>query len=69
MLREHFGSMRFVPTYSAQRLGWKFKKRAYNIYYDNKMMILRICYHHLNISEALSKVSFTTLSFTEQTRP
>ena len=70
MLREHFGSMRFVPTYSAQRLGWKFKNMALNIYYDNEMMIhvVCICYQYLNISQALSKVSFTTLSFNEQTK-
>ena len=73
MLREHFGSMRFVPTYSAQRLGCKFKKKELNIYYDNEMMIhvvLHLVYviHSLNISHGLSKDSFTTLFFNDQNR-
>ena len=66
MLREHFGSMRFVPTYSAQRLCCKFKRRELHIYYDNEMMIHVVLI--LNISQGLSKDSFTKLSLNEQTK-
>ena len=73
MLREHFGSMRFVPTYSAQRLGCKFKRRGLDIYYDNEMIIhvvwnLVYAILGLNISQGLSKDSFTTLFFNEPTQ-